>query len=200
MQQPYILIIATDGPSEQGEDGLRLAPSAALHLGAMVRAALATEAQVMLACAPGLRAEVCEWLSPQAVRVQERARPGSAFGLAVADLVSHARSAPSWLIWPASHPEVQSATLRVLMQGLQRQSVVLPTYRGQPGFPMGLSSGLFSELMRLNSVGDLHRLAARYAPLELEVQDPGVLGPPIRAVSPATDLTLPGTGALSWGR
>lgn len=94
---------------------------------------------------------------------------------AVAAGVEASAQAPGWLLLPADMPMLQVKTLRAVASAIAQYTVVFPQYRHRRGHPVGFSSELFSELIRLDSERDLGRLTARYPAMGVDVDDPGVL-------------------------
>lgn len=94
---------------------------------------------------------------------------------AVAAGVEASANAPGWLLLPADMPMLQVDTLRAVASAVAQYTVVFPQYRHRRGHPVGFSSELFSELIRLDSERDLARLTARYPAMGVDVDDPGVL-------------------------
>jgi molybdenum cofactor cytidylyltransferase len=94
---------------------------------------------------------------------------------AVAAGVEASAQAPGWLLLPADMPMLQVETLRTVANAVAHYTVVFPQYRHRRGHPVGFSSELFSELIRLDSERDLGRLTARYPAMGVDVDDPGVL-------------------------
>jgi molybdenum cofactor cytidylyltransferase len=94
---------------------------------------------------------------------------------AVAAGVEASAQAPGWLLLPADMPMLQVETLRAVASAVAHYTVVFPQYRHRRGHPVGFSSELFSELIRLDSERDLGRLTARYPAMGVDVDDPGVL-------------------------
>lgn len=88
--------------------------------------------------------------------------------------VSNSADSMGWLILPVN-TNVRPDTIKSIIQHLQNQPAVYPIYRHARGFPIGFSSELFSELVRLKTNRDLDRLLKRYPTVGLSVDDPGVI-------------------------
>jgi molybdenum cofactor cytidylyltransferase len=104
------------------------------------------------------------------------AQAGMAHSLSHA--IRNTSGAGGWLIALGDMPRVKPETIRTLAQRLlQGACIVLPTWRGERGHPVGFAACYRDELLAL--AGDrgarslLERHAADVQPLELE--DPGVL-------------------------
>jgi molybdenum cofactor cytidylyltransferase len=96
-------------------------------------------------------------------------------GFSIAAGVGARPHVPGWLILPGDMPRVQSETLRAVARALGSVPVVYAQYRGRQGFPVGLYSELYSELVLLSGEEGLRRLLVRYPSSPVEVADPGVL-------------------------
>lgn len=91
--------------------------------------------------------------------------------------VQSSANAMGWLLLPAELSNTQASTLLTLAQGLTRFTVVYPQYRQTQGHPIGFSSEMYSELVRLKHDHDLARLATRYPATAIGTDDPGILMP-----------------------
>lgn len=96
-------------------------------------------------------------------------------GFSIAAGVSHRPDASGWLVLPGDMPLVDPATLQAVAQALDDHAVVYAQHRGHRGHPVGFSSELYSELVRLQGDEGARRLVSRYPAVGLEVDDPGVL-------------------------
>lgn len=70
-------------------------------------------------------------------------------GDSIARGVGATRHADGWLILPADLPLVQPDSLRAVAQALTQAGIVVPSYQGQRGHPVGFSSMYAPELMAL---------------------------------------------------
>ena len=80
-------------------------------------------------------------------------------------------------IWPADHPAVSPATVRLLAASADRGRARIPTWRGRRGHPALLGGELRTDAIRCPDAGglrELWRLRAD-AVTELAVEDPGVV-------------------------
>ncbi len=78
----------------------------------------------------------------------------------------------------ADMPFVQPATLRTLREALEEKRparVVLPTYSGRDGHPVGFPARCFPELATLHGDRGARAIIEREDVLRLPVDDPGVL-------------------------
>lgn len=96
---------------------------------------------------------------------------------AVAAGVQASSRANGWLLLPIDVPVLQTDTLLKMAEALTQHTLVYPQYRLNRGHPLGFSSELYSELIRLENERDLGRLAARYPAVAVDLDDPGVLMP-----------------------
>jgi molybdenum cofactor cytidylyltransferase len=113
---------------------------------------------------------------PQLVRP-----PGgtSGMGESIAMGVRATPDAAGWLILPGDLPLVRAETIAAVAAGLAGHAVVVPTFQGRPGHPVGFASGCFTALAALagdagaKAVVQAHRRAGGV--LELPVADPGIV-------------------------
>jgi molybdenum cofactor cytidylyltransferase len=105
-------------------------------------------------------------------KLYDQATPG--MGHSIAEAVTASRSACGWLILPADLPLVRPQTLVGVAAALLHSTVVVPTWQGQRGHPVGFSKECGERLMAL--VGDKGAAAVvRYFGANLlEVDDPGI--------------------------
>lgn len=71
-------------------------------------------------------------------------------GDSIAAGVAATRDAGGWLILPGDLPLVQPESLRQVAQALPGHAVVLPSYLGQRGHPVGFGAGYRDALLALN--------------------------------------------------
>lgn len=93
----------------------------------------------------------------------------------VAMAVLHRPESSGWLLLPADMPMLQSQTLVEVTRSLTKAPIVYPCHRHMRGHPLGLSSELYADLVRVTCEQDLRRITARYPCFEVDVNDPGVL-------------------------
>lgn len=96
-------------------------------------------------------------------------------GSSIAAGVEACSDADGWLIWPADMPLVRPETALAVAHALRSHPVAYAQYRGMRGHPVGFSSELFSELVRLQGDEGAKRLLARYPSMGLELPDRGIL-------------------------
>jgi len=80
-------------------------------------------------------------------------------------------------IWPADHPAVSAATVRLLAASADPGRVRIPTWRGRRGHPALLGGELRTDAIRCPDAGGLRELWRLRADevTELAVADPGVV-------------------------
>lgn len=101
--------------------------------------------------------------------------PHPGMGDSIAAAVHATPEAAGWLILPGDLPLIQPATLRAVAHALEHQAVVLPTFDGQRGHPVGFSTACRDELMGLRgNQGAVAVVRARDA-MKLVVTDAGVV-------------------------
>jgi len=94
-------------------------------------------------------------------------------GDSIAAAVRSTPDAAGWLILPGDLPLIQSQTLLAVATALQAHGVVLPSYRGQRGHPVGFARECRQALLELSGEqGALGVVRSRPA-FELPVADAG---------------------------
>lgn len=93
----------------------------------------------------------------------------------VATAVMHRPDAAGWLLLPADMPMLNPKTLMAVANNLTKAPIVFPCHRHMRGHPVGLSSELYTDLIRVSSEQELRRLTARYPSVDIDVDDAGVL-------------------------
>lgn len=118
-----------------------------------------------------------EELASRDVLVLPKAAPtqGRGMGDSIAAGVAARADSPGWLLLPADMPRVRPDTIRAVARGLDGHAVAFAQHQGRRGHPVGFSSEMYSELMRLSGDEGARRLVARYPSLPVDVDDPGVL-------------------------
>jgi len=85
---------------------------------------------------------------PHHVVQADASRPG--MGDSIAAGVRATADSAGWLILPGDLPLVSSDTLRAVAQALAQHAVVIPSYRGVRGHPVGFSAACRDQLLALN--------------------------------------------------
>lgn len=110
------------------------------------------------------------------VHVEDGGHPG--MGDSIAAGVRATPGAGGWLVLPGDLPLVSSVTLRKVAQALARHEVVLPTFEGRRGHPVGFSQRCGAHLAVLAGDEGASRVVRHFlaldAVLQLEVDDAGI--------------------------
>ncbi|HYD76394.1 nucleotidyltransferase family protein [Ramlibacter sp.] len=105
--------------------------------------------------------------------VEDAGHPG--MGDSIAAAVRATRGAPGWLVLPGDLPLVKPATLRQVAQALaEGAEVVVPSYRGERGHPVGFSAACGEALVALTGPKGAAAVVKAHRVTELPVQDEGV--------------------------
>ena len=81
--------------------------------------------------------------------------------------------ANGWLILPADLPLIQSDTLLAVAQALQQHTVVVPSYQGHQGHPVGFDVSCGAALMQLTGDHGARTVVAQHTVHRLDVADEG---------------------------
>jgi molybdenum cofactor cytidylyltransferase len=103
--------------------------------------------------------------------LEESGQAGMADSIAAA-----VRSTPDgagWLILPGDLPLIQTRTLLVVAAALQQHCVVLPSYRGQRGHPVGFALDCRQALLDLRGEQGAVSVVRGHAAFEVLVDDAG---------------------------
>lgn len=103
--------------------------------------------------------------------LEDGGQPG--MGDSIAAAVRSTAQANGWLILPADLPLIQSDTLRAVATALQHHTVVVPTYRGQRGHPVGFSAACREALLALKGDHGAAAVVRSHPAFELAVNDAG---------------------------
>ena len=98
-------------------------------------------------------------------------RPG--MGDSIACGVAATAYAPAWLVLPADLPLVQARTLLQVAQALSTQAVVVPTWQGERGHPVGFAAVCRDELLALSGDSGARAVVQRHGAYLLPVNDGG---------------------------
>lgn len=112
-----------------------------------------------------VRASALPW------HLEDSGQPG--MGDSIAAAVRSTAQANGWLILPADLPLIQSDTLHAVATALQHYAVVVPTYRGQRGHPVGFSAGCREALLALKGDHGAAAVVRSHPAFELAVNDAG---------------------------
>ncbi|MBW6495680.1 MAG: NTP transferase domain-containing protein [Burkholderiaceae bacterium] len=154
--KPPTLIILASGPGER----FRASGGATHKLAAPLAGKTVLEHVLAAARASGL-----PW------HLEEREHPG--MGDSIAAAVAATRDAPGWLILPGDLPLIKSATILAVADALGSATVVVPTYQGQRGHPVGFAAECRPALLALSGQGGAAAIVRGQQALELVVNDLG---------------------------
>ncbi len=115
---------------------------------------------------------------PSHVVRPEQASPESGMGDSIARGVRSTQDASGWLILPGDLPLIDARSLHLVAQGLACGSVVVPSWRGQQGHPVGFGPECGKALMALGGDKGAASIVRAYrekgAVQELHLDDPGI--------------------------
>ncbi len=178
---PALIILAEPSASGMGSSTGQAALDLFNSLDSALRRGLASGLPIRLVTSPAMAHQARKFLpATDVIELEEPSAASSAadcMARAVANAVVSSAQAPGWLLLPADMPMLQVDTLRAVAQAVAQYTVVFPQYRYSRGHPVGFSSELFSELIRLDNERDLARITTRYPAMGIDVNDPGILMP-----------------------
>lgn len=105
--------------------------------------------------------------------LEDAGHPG--MGDSIAAGVRATPRAAGWLVLPGDLPLVQPESLRAVAQALQDASLVLPFYRGTRGHPVGFGRVHGEALQALRGAEGAAAIVRAARPLQLELQDEGIV-------------------------
>lgn len=105
--------------------------------------------------------------------VEAAEHPG--MGDSIAAAVRAAPDAAGWLVLPGDLPLVSPQSLRAVAAALAQASVVVPSYRGTRGHPVGFRAEHGPALQALHGTEGAAAIVRAAHPLRLELDDPGVV-------------------------
>lgn len=94
-------------------------------------------------------------------------------GDSIACGVAATRQAQGWLVLPADLPLIQPETLLQVARALQKHAVVVPTWHGERGHPVGFATSCRDDLLALTGDNGARAVVQRYGAQLLPVQDAG---------------------------
>lgn len=94
-------------------------------------------------------------------------------GDSIACGVAATANAQGWLVLPADLPLVRPETLLQVVQALQTYAVVVPTWQGERGHPVGFAASCRDALLALNGDTGARAVVQRYGTHLLPVDDAG---------------------------
>ena len=175
---PTVIILADPQMATQPH-ALDAAMSHVSALDTTLRRVLACDLPRVLVASPAAAQAASATLPGQDILTCSPLKPGQNpsdwLASSVAAAVLHRPDSSGWLLLPADMPMLNVHTLLAVAQGLPLAPIVFPCHRHMRGHPVGLSSELYADLVRIQCDNDLRRLTARYPSMDVDVDDPGVL-------------------------
>jgi molybdenum cofactor cytidylyltransferase len=104
--------------------------------------------------------------------LEDAGHPG--MGDSIAAGVAATPDSPGWLILPADLPLIQGTTLRAVAQHLRQTSVVVPTYQGARGHPVGFGVACKADLLSLRGDSGAASVVKKHACETLNIDDRGI--------------------------
>ena len=108
-----------------------------------------------------------------ALHVEDAGHPG--MGDSIAAAVRATRDAAGWLVLPGDLPLVRPETLRKVADALSTHEVVVPTFEGQRGHPVGFAAACGPKLAALSGPKGAASVLRSHAVTELAVDDRGIV-------------------------
>jgi molybdenum cofactor cytidylyltransferase len=100
-------------------------------------------------------------------------------GDSIAAAVRATPDATGWLVLPGDLPLIQPESLHAVAAALAHSDVVLPSYRGQRGHPVGFSAACSAELLALTGAQGAASVVRDHSavrpPAQLSLDDPGIV-------------------------
>lgn len=107
------------------------------------------------------------------LHLEDAGHPG--MGDSIAAAVRATREAPGWLVLPGDLPLVRPETLRQVAQALAAHEVVVPTFEGERGHPVGFSAACGPGLAALAGPRGAASVLRAHAVTQLAVGDRGIV-------------------------
>jgi molybdenum cofactor cytidylyltransferase len=105
--------------------------------------------------------------------VEDAGHPG--MGDSIAAAVRATADAGGWLVLPGDLPLVQPASLQAVAAALQGASVVVPTYQGTRGHPVGFAPAHGAALQALAGAEGAAAIVRQAKVSKLELDDAGIV-------------------------
>lgn len=105
--------------------------------------------------------------------LEDAGHPG--MGDSIAAAVRATRDAAGWLVLPGDLPLVRPGTLRRVAQALATHEVVVPTFDGGRGHPVGFAAACGAELAALSGPKGAASVLRAHPVTELPVDDRGIV-------------------------
>jgi molybdenum cofactor cytidylyltransferase len=104
--------------------------------------------------------------------LEDAGHPG--MGDSIAAGVAATPDSPGWLILPADLPLIQATTIQAVAQHLRQTVVVIPTYQGARGHPVGFGAACKADLLSLRGDSGAAPVVKKHTSEELSVDDKGI--------------------------
>jgi len=101
--------------------------------------------------------------------------PHPGMGDSIAAAVRATQSASGWLVLPGDLPLIQPDTLHLVANALRRHAVVLPSFAGQRGHPVGFSGTCRDALLDLKGNQGAAHIVSAHGAMNLIVNDAGAV-------------------------
>ncbi|MDO8863161.1 nucleotidyltransferase family protein [Haliea sp. E1-2-M8] len=172
-----VLLLAAGWSRRFGSDKrLALLPDGRPLLFAAVSAIQRSGLDLRVCLRPGDDA-IKERLLAAEVAVLECQRAAEGMGATLADAVAQLGGWQGLLVALADMPGIRPGTFRAVAEALTADSIVTPTFQGEPGHPVGFGRVFFPALARLDGDRGARDLVSRAGSrrLCLSLADPGIL-------------------------
>ena len=105
--------------------------------------------------------------------LEDAGHPG--MGDSISAAVRARSDASGWLIVLGDLPLIRASTLRALALALRSQDVVIPTYLGQRGHPVGFSARCCESLLSLSGDQGAASVVKMFGAIEIPLDDIGIV-------------------------
>ena len=196
---PAVIVVAsgTLAPLEGDSPPVSGAAVPADVLSGTLAHALATQMPVLVVAPVDLVPVAARSVASRDILVVPAAgEPVQGAGTALAAAVSQHADAAGWIIVPAGCVGARSGTLQQIADALRQHPVAYAQRQGRRVYPVGFSSGLFSDLMALAVDEGPRRLAARFPGYAVELEEaPALAERPASALTPARREAVVGSAS-----
>lgn len=134
--------------------------------------------ELIVVVAPHADFDVVPLMNDSRVRVIENPDPSRGMFSSIRQGLEEAIGSNPLLVLPADMPFVSSASVSAVVLACERRGqIVLPTYRGKHGHPVGFPASIRADLLAMPDDSTLKAALARSGldQMEIDVEDPGVL-------------------------
>ena len=123
------------------------------------------------------RPELAPLLRLTDTAIETFAGAASGMGASLAFAITKAAAWDGCLVCLADMPFIESSTYRLIADRLTPEAIVLPSYHGKPGNPVGFGRDFYAQLLALNGDSGGRSVTDKNvdAVVELGVDDPAVL-------------------------